>query len=683
MCRWVLSCLAALVLMLVPVSRGDEIRPPGMDVLVYPIIQDADDGTEVALGAWHGRGVDASDLNYFGQAQSNRYDIGLRFKVSDLNQGEQLAFARLVFSGTGGGRVDTVVESRIVGLALDGVPPFEKTRPSLQPKTMASVPWEFEANWPEAAQGSVSRTALLRKSANIAPIINEIIARSRWGQGPYGKTIGLVVEGLSINSDNYLIVEDSRSPYPDHRAGPRLELYRTVRSTFVGQELLGRPTDCSVTLNAMSLLRLEAFVEYGLGGASWSHSTPPVLCPAGVPFEFVLDRLQRNRAYQYRLRYRELGETSFATGPTGSFQTQRSRGSAFRFTVQSDSHIWETQRRQIISPELYVQTLAHVAADRPDFHIDLGDTFYCEDYSGGDALDYEDAIHRHLAQRPFLDLIGHSVPLFFVLGNHEGEQGWRQNGTPDNLAVWATNARKLVYPNPGPDGFYTGCVTESNFVGLPENYYAFEWGDALFVMLDPYRYTTSKPHGAGGSPGSGDNWDWTLGYEQYDWLRRTLENSTATFKLVFAHQVTGGADLYGRGGVEAATHTSQFPGSFEWGGLDVLGRDVFALKRPGWGVPIQQLFEDNKVTIFFHGHDHVFAKQDLGGVVYQECPVPSDAGYMLGHFGYVYGTVIRNSGHLRVTVSRNRLLVEYVRAFLPGDGVDGLVSHAYQITTAH
>ena len=335
--------------------------------------------------------------------------------------------------------------------------------------------------------------------------------------------------------------------------------------------------------------------------------------------------------------------------------------------------------RQGTNLELYRCALRNVAADSPDFHIDLGDTFLCEDYSGRDVLDLDDAVVRHLAQRPFLDLVCHSAPFFMVLGNHEGEQGWRLDGTADNVAVWATNARKLIYPLPAPDGFYSGNTNQLPFVGLREDYYAWEWGDALFVVLDPYWYTTTKPHSAGGSPGSGDNWDWTLGFTQYDWLRDVLSNSSAKFKFVFAHQVTGGADTYGRGGIEAASHALGGQGSFEWGGEDLSGEDVFDTRRPGWGSPIHQVLVDNHVTIFFHGHDHVFVKQELDGVVYQECPRNNDVMYGAGMFAYLYGDLVNNSGHVRVSVSPAMVTVEYVRAYLPGDGPDGEVAYAYTV----
>ena len=322
---------------------------------------------------------------------------------------------------------------------------------------------------------------------------------------------------------------------------------------------------------------------------------------------------------------------------------------------------------------------------RPDFHLSLGDTFHCESYLGRDVLDYAEAVQRHLDQRPYLDLVCHSAPFFFTIGNHEGEQGWQLDGSPDNLAIWATNARKQIYPLPAPDTFYTGDTTNFPHVGQRESYYAWEWGDALFVVLDPFWHTTSKPHSSGGVPGSGDNWDWTLGPTQYDWLCQTLADSSATFKFVFLHHLTGGVTTYGRGGIEAASHALGGKGSFEWGGEDLAGNDVFDTMRPGWGSPIHDVLVDNNVSILFHGHDHVFVHQQLDGVVYQECPQPGDIGYRSGFYpagGYVYGNAVNNSGHLRVTVSPVQVTVEYIRAYLPGDGTNGEVAYSYSIPAA-
>ena len=44
----------------------------------------------------------------------------------------------------------------------------------------------------------------------------------------------------------------------------------------------------------------------------------------------------------------------------------------------------------------------------------------------------------------------------------------------------------------------------------------------------------------------GSIWARTLGREQYDWLRETLESSNATFKFVFLHYVYRNRRLYAR-----------------------------------------------------------------------------------------------------------------------------------------
>jgi hypothetical protein len=41
-------------------------------------------------------------------------------------------------------------------------------------------------------------------------------------------------------------------------------------------------------------------------------------------------------------------------------------------------------------------------------------------------------------------------------------------------------------------------------------------------------------------------------------------------------------------------------------------------------MPIHQLLAENRVSIVFHGHDHLYTKQDRDGVVYQEVPQPGD-----------------------------------------------------------
>jgi hypothetical protein len=90
------------------------------------------------------------------------------------------------------------------------------------------------------------------------------------------------------------------------------------------------------------------------------------------------------------------------------------------------------------------------------------------------------------------------------------------------------------------------------------------------------------------------------------------------------------------------------------------------------------------VTIFFQGHDHLYARQELDGVVYQSTPNPADPAYQaFNRDAYRSGHILPNSGHLRVTVSPDEVRVNYVRAFLPldeGEGrTNGMVAHVYTI----
>lgn len=657
------------------------------EFLFFEIESDADDGTEVDDSVWYRDGYAGNRRNRMGAADGESYDVGLRFQAPEVQQGESFVYARVRIPATGSGHADATTRLRIVGVDQDSAPDFAVARPSQLPKTNAAVHWDIESGWPDIPE--VYRCSPLhRYSPDLSPIINEIVSRRGWGSGPEGKTLAIVIEDAGCLDGDFAAFRDYQQRQPtcpgSGAISAALELYRTVRSTFVGTELLGCPTDHSVTVNAISLLTLDVYFEFRGQPSVNLERTATVRYPAGRPIEVVLDGLTPDTRYYYRMRYRRPGQPRFSRGPLRSFRTQRAPGTTFTFAVQADSHLEGILRKNdSAAVDLYRRTLGNVAEDRPDFHIALGDTFHCEHYNGRDVIDYQEAVERHLAQRPFLDLVCHSAPFFFVVGNHEGEQGWRLDGTPDNVAVWASNARKLVYPLPAPDDFYTGSTDDVEFVGPRESYYAWQWGDALFVVLDPYWYTVSKPHDRpDGIPGSGDNWDWTLGQEQYDWLCQTLEESPATFKFVFSHQVTGGVNTYGRGGIEAASHALGRCGSFEWGGEDLDGNYVFDVMRPGWSNPIHQVMVDNGVTIFFHGHDHVFVKQELDGIVYQECPRPARPAYDDGYYEeglYIDGDKVNNSGHLRVAVSPSQVTVDYIRAYLPGDGPNGEIAYSYTI----
>jgi hypothetical protein len=327
--------------------------------------------------------------------------------------------------------------------------------------------------------------------------------------------------------------------------------------------------------------------------------------------------------------------------------------------VQADPHLDEGS-----DPEVYKRSLRDELASAADFLIDLGDTFMSDKLP---SQTWNEVVGRHLLARSYYELVGHSLPLLLVLGNHEGESSRRLDGTAENLAVWAAKARKIYYSNPEPDHFYTGSGKSEPFIGLRQNYYAWTWGDALFVVLDPFWYGSGRPGQ------DGDGWSRSLGREQYEWLKSSLEGSRAKYKFVFAHNLVGGLDLdgRGRGGIEGVAY-------FEWGGHNQDGTWGFTDKRTGWAMPIHHLLVKNNVTAFFHGHDHLYAKQDLDGVVYQEVPQPSHGGARnpSGQYAYTHGDILPGSGYMRIRVSPEGVRAEFIRT----DAGSTAVAHTYSIS---
>jgi len=413
-----------------------------------------------------------------------------------------------------------------------------------------------------------------------------------------------------------------------------------VSSDFIADAILGRPTDTSITVNLVPAVDMEIYYEYGLQPGVYTAQTAPQTAQAGQPLETLINGLQSDRRYYYRLRY------STTAGPERSFVTQRAPGSVFSFAVQGDSHPERVKNQ--FDPDLYIRTLLAAAAEQPDFYIAMGDDFSVDALK---VVNADTVRTQYTNQRPWLGLVG--APVFLVNGNHEQASLANLNGTPENVAVWAQTARNAYYPQPAPDTFYSGNTEPVEYIGLLRNYYAFTWGDALFVMIDPY---WSSPQTVDNQFGASreekpkrDLWNVTLGETQYQWFKHTLETSSAKYKFVFAHHVNG----TGRGAIELAD-------TFEWGDAASL-----AAHRPGWEKTIHQLMVDNKVTIFFQGHDHIFARQELDGVIYQTLPEPAHPGYTWeNETAYKSGDKFPNSGHVRVNVSPEGVTVEYIRSYL-------------------
>ena len=336
--------------------------------------------------------------------------------------------------------------------------------------------------------------------------------------------------------------------------------------------------------------------------------------------------------------------------------------------------------------------MTNINNDDPDFCLDLGDTFYNDGATSQSAVNTDYLDYRNTL---YLGAIGPSVPIFLTSGNHENEEGWNFDDSPFSIALASVQARKAYYPTPVNDWFYSGntdplaAIDEATYGDeLREDYYAWTWGDALFVVIDEFQYTMNLPYsptaGEGSEAVTGDQWSWTLGAQQFNWFRQTIENSSARYKFVFSHNMLGGIPEaaggagagYVRGGARAAAY-------FEWGGNNADGTAGFASHRNATDfgtTPIHQMMVANGVSAYFHGHDHQYVYETRDGIVYQEVPSPSMSGsgfggiYTEGDYG-TYRTIemLPNAGHLRITVAPAQATVEYVRSNQTG------VSHTYTI----
>lgn len=314
----------------------------------------------------------------------------------------------------------------------------------------------------------------------------------------------------------------------------------------------------------------------------------------------------------------------------GEAVTQREPGESFSFALIADTHlrphevtlgldIWAVEEKTLLS------VVQDIEVNIPDFIVHLGDVLDFHKYGFNDPPPSGDVTRwGYLNYRRMLaDMIGNTAH-FMVIGNWDGE-----NGDYDEDEIDRSREQRLLYvPGPEPSTYPQG--------GSPnEDYYAYTWGDALFIVLNVMTYTPTEHL----LDGVGTNDDWTLGEEQLNWLTKTLEAATARWRFILIHHAVGGLggndanSIYGRGGGRAA----------------YVGEQAI----------VHQLMLEHGVQIFFYGHDHVFTDMVVDEIHYT---LPGSAGatwkFVTEETGYTeYRT---ESGHGLVTVTPQNVLVEFI-----------------------
>ena len=590
-------------------------------------------------------------------AENNIYDLGLRFDLIGASRIKNFTYARLILP-TNEFRLSEhgQLKLRITGQDIADAGDFSSERPSEKvPVTSNDIDWPIDrADLPVDMNG-VHATQAILTSPNIAPVINESARNAAWSADGDNRNIALTIACISDEPEDHNIIY-----LADYEAGLlynpiALELYTSVYDCFIARETVARVTDTSALIHCISLLSLDFFVEYKAAGTyRWRATSRITRSMPGQPIEVTLRDLSPATEYLYRVVYRETGNKPFSRGMAHSFRTQRAEGDEFTFTIESDTHVryseeavaWQESTGQLQMKDLSWDTIEKEGAD---FHINLGDWF---EGRVGHCITETTAVYDYIKTKAYQGT--RCWPTYFALGNHEGE-----NPTQDAYHLNARSARMKVIPNPD--------TTVSTFYKNPnpyESYYAWEWGDALFIVLDPYSYCTEDP--------DKDPWNWTLGKTQYDWLYHTLSSSRKKWKFVFLHQLLGGkreVRNYGRGGIEYAKFKVKQNATYEWGGEDQQGNNVWSQKRPGWKHgALHDMLEAQGVTALFHGHDHGFAHQTLDGIHYIECPTISgvsvfqrlyDEGFLKAA-DYENGITMGNNGYIRVRVNPEKILIEYI-----------------------
>jgi 3',5'-cyclic AMP phosphodiesterase CpdA len=416
-----------------------------------------------------------------------------------------------------------------------------------------------------------------------------------------------------------------------------------VVSALLAAPLVFAPTRDRFEVNAVAAdgdpETLRLFVRQTID-KGWTE-VDSVRYPASDIAEWSVTDLSPGTAYQYAivtgkeaLKALEEADSSgvaddSAADPvlySGTAVTRRESGASFSVALITDPHIGADLRfsNQGI-PEVLQEVGSQVKNYHPDFIINLGDMVDFHQF-GFEPPPTDTALRSAYINYRFLlgDAIGQASH-FQVIGNWDGENGWFSG---EEIAA-SRAGRHLYMPGPSSGTYPEGGSTEGG-------YYAFTWGDALFIVLNVQSYTTTM---LSLSLSDGNPDDWTLGEEQLAWLKKTLESASSKWRFIFIHHTVGGAagtlsnSIYGRGGGLAA--------------------------RVGEQATIHQLMIDNDVDVFFYGHDHVFTDMVVDNIHYT-LPGSAGAPWLFTESETGYTTYWGVSGWAKLDIAPGSVHVQFI-----------------------
>ena len=401
---------------------------------------------------------------------------------------------------------------------------------------------------------------------------------------------------------------------------------------------LVKPSVSEITVNiAAGDKPLDCFIKFSEAGkelVSWQKTETFSINPY-TPFNISLTPLDPDTAYKYQVFARVTGSETFKPVIKSTFRTQRTGKSPFSFAMISDSHITLDQPDRL---KTLFETCRSIKTRNPDFLFMLGDNIATFTSHGGPMIEERFGPALYYRLRSGLGSLPESTPVFNVIGNWEGENGWH----PEEYRAFARKARMAWMPGPLPETYPEGGSKQGD-------YYGFTWGNTLNIVLNVTGYTLNE-HTLGSKIGKAD--DWTLGENQKQWLYKQLSESDKKWKFIYIHHTVGGKagdDLntrYGRGGGQAA----------------YIGEQKLI---HGW-------MKEFDVSALFYGHDHIFTDIPVDDIHYT-CVGSAGAPWKFTTEETGYKSYIPDSGFTWVDVFEDRLDISFIKH-------DGEALYRFEIT---
>jgi len=378
---------------------------------------------------------------------------------------------------------------------------------------------------------------------------------------------------------------------------------------FHDTELLVDPRVDGATLALMSAEPLLLSARYGAGDAR-TRGTPELRAEPGRVCAFTLDGLPPDTSVSYQVFARRPDEPAPVARDVHRFRTlqaPRTRDDGvpardLRFAIAADPHAFQNWAQQHCESDdtgwrTLDASLARLAADRELDFLLIGTDSAMTKCGGGcpscvldgvtlsakDAVGVDDAAlrYRTVFGPQVYGRVAADLPLLYMLGDHDGERGFGSAegtcGYTLEERVWSREARRRTLP-PGPSPVDDAL------------YYSVRHGALQIVVLDVLNGTTRAPT----EPEA-----WSLGAAQLAWLERTLAESDATFKFVFAEHLLGG--LRAPEGRKA---------SICWkarGGITATDDGTPRGRFVGEQAVVQALMKQHGAQLFVSFHDHVAA----------------------------------------------------------------------------